>query len=91
MLTQPLTLPHLAPYRENQHAFCLVTGTMLDLHPDSSLPLILANLLLAVFVGIPLLLVGAAILREAVDKIRRRRSIVWMEIEGVGRIPVLKE
>ncbi len=64
---------------------------MFDLHLDNSLPLILANLLLGVFVGIPLLLVGAAILREAVDKIRRRRNIVWMEIEGVGRIPVLKE
>ena len=64
---------------------------MIDLHLDSSAPLILANLFLALVVCVPLLLVATAILREAVDKIRRRRSIVWMEIEGVGRIPVLRE
>ncbi len=57
----------------------------------SSASLIAANLFLLAVVLVPLLLVGAAILGEAVARFRRRRNIVWVELKGVGRIPVLKD
>lgn len=57
---------------------------------STSVPLIIANLLLGVVVAVPLLLVLVAVCSEAVDRIRRRRAIEWVELEGIGRIPVLR-
>jgi hypothetical protein len=57
----------------------------------SSVALVIANLCLGMIVAVPLLLVGGAVLKEVVGRIRRRRRIVWVELPGVGRIPVLRE
>ena len=58
---------------------------------STSISLVVANLFLGAVVVVPLLLVGVAVLREGVGRIRRRREIEWVELEGVGRIPVLRE
>jgi hypothetical protein len=60
------------------------------MNTESVYALLLANVLLALFVAVPFLLVGAAIFRELCAALRRRRDIEWVELPGIGRIPVLK-
>jgi len=57
---------------------------------DSTLPLVIANLVLAALVLVPVGLVLAAGVCHLVQRMRHR-SCDWIEIPGVGRIPVLRE
>jgi hypothetical protein len=84
---QAYTLKQLVEKADFSHGNCQEPGGM---NTESVYPLLLANVLLALAVAVPFLLVGAAIVRELLGAARRRRGIEWVELEGIGRIPVLK-
>jgi hypothetical protein len=78
---------HLPTLPRTQQTRWAVTNIL----AEASLPLVIANLVLGLVVVVPVLLVGAAVVKEAVMRLRHRRSFVWMEVPGVGRIPVLRK
>ena len=54
---------------------------------EDSVPLVVANVLLAVLVLVPALLVAGAGVSHA---LRHRRDVTYVDVPGVGRIPVLR-
>jgi len=57
---------------------------------EGSVPLIVANVLLAGLVLVPAaLVVGAGVLQAV--RARRGRDVTWVDLPGVGRIPVLRQ
>jgi len=55
---------------------------------DTTVPLLIANVMLAALVLVPVGLVAASGVRHLFR--RRHRPVDWIDIPGVGRIPVLR-
>lgn len=58
--------------------------------PADAATLVVANVLLAVLVLVPVILVAGAGMLQAVRGCRGR-AVTWVDLPGVGRIPVLRQ
>lgn len=55
-----------------------------------TLLLVCLNVALAALVLVPLLAVLIVLAREVVRRIRNRKRVRWVEVPGIGVLPVLK-
>ena len=57
---------------------------------EDAAALVTANVLLAALVLVPVVLVAGAGVLQAI-RAHRGRAVIWVDLPGVGRIPVLRQ